>query len=607
MKYLKLIILGSLALSMLFTTSFADSTVSSVNNSNSTSVNVLQGSFTQVISGQVYHYSLTSSGSNRYDEFYITVSGASSFTADMEFDFSTTRVESNDDFDLYYRYGSVVSSCSSSTCSGYDLVSWASGNSAEQITVNNPANGDHYFRVQRYAGSGTEYYYFSVTVVGGGSGDTTPPTVTVTSPANGNTVSGTTTVTASASDNVGVTSVEFRVDGSLKATDTSAPYSFNWDTTTASDGSHTITANAFDAAGNSGSDSISVTVDNGGSPPTGCGETPRVTGSYPFWNDVIDAEKAHAAGCYGGNSVVVILDTGLGSGYSSLFPSGSILSQYSRSYTKSGGFDSVDWNQDTEGHGTSTTSTVLGYYVPSNWGFTNNYAMGVAPNADIVMLRVVYWVGSGVTYAQMIQSWVDAITYARSLHGSQLAGRGMTISMSLGYDPSQATTASNSALESAINSARSEGIAVSVSAGNDGPGANTTGNPANFDSSTSAAAAGWSSLTGSYGVAGILTDIPENDFSGLVIADFSSRGKVDITGMGWQLVLPSYDNNYYYISGTSFSCPQVSGVYALMFGYYGASSTVDFLESTMQSSAYHLSPSTTWGAGFVQADGAVGL
>jgi hypothetical protein len=607
MKQIKLLLLSFLALSMLFGLSIQSSGSSStVNLTDSKDSDILQGSYVQVVSGQVYRYSLTSSGSGRYDEFYITTSGASLLTVTMEFDFSSG-IESNDDFDLYYRAGSRVSSCSSTTCSGYTSVSWNGGNAAEQIDVNSPANGQHHFRVQRYSGSGTEYYFFTVTVSGAGGGDTTAPTITVTSPSNGATVSGTTAVTATASDNVGVTSVEFRVDGALKATDSSSPYSFNWDTTTASNGAHTVSATAFDAAGNSGSNSISVTVSNSGPPPTGCGETPRVTGSYPFWNDAIDVEKAHAANCYGGDSVVVILDTGLGSGYASLFPTGSILSQYSRSYTQLGGYDNVNWNQDTEGHGTSTTSTVLGYYVPSTWGFTNNYAMGVAPNADVVMLRVVFWVGSGVTYAQMIQSWVDAITYARSLHGNQLAGRGMTISMSLGYTPSAAPASSNTALENAINSARADGIAVSVSAGNDGPGSNTTGNPANFDSSTSVAAAGWSGLTGSYGVAGILTDLPEDNFSGLTIADFSSRGKVEITAMGWQLVLPSFDNNYYYISGTSFSCPQVSGVYAIMFGYYGASTSVNFLESTMQNTAYFLSPATTWGAGFVQVDATIGL
>ena len=78
-------------------------------------------------------------------------------------------------------------------------------------------------------------------------------------------MSGTTTVSASASDNVGVTSVEFYVDGTLKATDTSTPYNFAWDTTTAANASHSLTTKAYDAAGNVGTSSaVSVTVSNGG-------------------------------------------------------------------------------------------------------------------------------------------------------------------------------------------------------------------------------------------------------------------------------------------------------------------------------------------------------
>ena len=98
----------------------------------------------------------------------------------------------------------------------------------------------------------------------GGGGDTTKPTTSITSPANGATVSGTITVTASASDNVGVTKVEFYVDGALKATDTTSPWSFSWNTTTATPGTHSLTSKAFDAAGNfQTSSAVSVTVNNG--------------------------------------------------------------------------------------------------------------------------------------------------------------------------------------------------------------------------------------------------------------------------------------------------------------------------------------------------------
>ena len=100
------------------------------------------------------------------------------------------------------------------------------------------------------------------------SPDNTPPTVSITSPASGATVSGTINVTASASDNRGVADVQFFLDGAPGADDTTAPYSVPWDTTTASNGSHTLTAVARDAAGNSATSTpVTVTVSNAPAPP----------------------------------------------------------------------------------------------------------------------------------------------------------------------------------------------------------------------------------------------------------------------------------------------------------------------------------------------------
>lgn len=98
---------------------------------------------------------------------------------------------------------------------------------------------------------------------GGGTSDTTAPTVSITSPTNGATVSGTITVTADASDDTGVSQVNFYLDGALEASDTSFPYEWSWETTTAADGSHALDADAIDAAGNVGlAATVSVTVDN---------------------------------------------------------------------------------------------------------------------------------------------------------------------------------------------------------------------------------------------------------------------------------------------------------------------------------------------------------
>ncbi|MHB8710434.1 MAG: fibronectin type III domain-containing protein [Minisyncoccota bacterium] len=94
--------------------------------------------------------------------------------------------------------------------------------------------------------------------------DTTPPTVSLTAPTASVTVSGTVTVSASASDNIGVVGVQFKLDGAnLGMEDTTSPYSTSWNTTSATNGTHTLTAVTRDAAGNTTtSSSVTVTVSN---------------------------------------------------------------------------------------------------------------------------------------------------------------------------------------------------------------------------------------------------------------------------------------------------------------------------------------------------------
>jgi outer membrane protein assembly factor BamB len=99
--------------------------------------------------------------------------------------------------------------------------------------------------------------------------DATPPTVSISTPSNGATIGGVVNVTAAASDNTGVASVQLKLDGaSLGPLLALSPYTFSWDTTTASAGSHTLSAVALDAAGNTGlAANVSVTVDNTAPPP----------------------------------------------------------------------------------------------------------------------------------------------------------------------------------------------------------------------------------------------------------------------------------------------------------------------------------------------------
>lgn len=97
--------------------------------------------------------------------------------------------------------------------------------------------------------------------------DTTAPTVALTAPANGASVSGDITITATASDNVGVVKVEFTAGGVLLATDTASPYSVTWTTTSNDAGSKTITAKAYDAAGNTATSTRTITVTTPPPPP----------------------------------------------------------------------------------------------------------------------------------------------------------------------------------------------------------------------------------------------------------------------------------------------------------------------------------------------------
>lgn len=119
--------------------------------------------------------------------------------------------------------------------------------------------------------------------------DLLAPTVAVTAPGSGSTVSGTVTVTASASDNVGVSKVEFYRDGAVVAISSGAPYSYSWDTTSVANGSYTLTAKAYDSAGNAGvSQTSTVTVSNV-IPDT---IAPAVSIAYPTSNSKVSGTVA---------------------------------------------------------------------------------------------------------------------------------------------------------------------------------------------------------------------------------------------------------------------------------------------------------------------------
>jgi hypothetical protein len=125
------------------------------------------------------------------------------------------------------------------------------------------AAGTYYYLVTAYDAAGNESAP-SNQAAGVSSQDTQPPTVTVTSPAPGAVVAGVINLAATASDNGAVAGVQFELDGSnIGPLLTSAPYTLAWNTATATNGSHTLTAVASDASGNTATSSpVALTVSN---------------------------------------------------------------------------------------------------------------------------------------------------------------------------------------------------------------------------------------------------------------------------------------------------------------------------------------------------------
>ena len=164
---------------------------------------------------------------------------------------------------------------------GGGLLSWSVATTAPWLSVTPLAGVDAatLFVTASNAGLSAGTYTGSVTVTAAGAlgspqtipvtlvvtrPDATPPTVSVTAPVAGATVSNTVSVAATAADDVGVSGVQFKLDGAnLGAELSAAPYTVSWDTSTAANGSHTLTAVARDAAGNSTTSApVAVTVSN---------------------------------------------------------------------------------------------------------------------------------------------------------------------------------------------------------------------------------------------------------------------------------------------------------------------------------------------------------
>jgi len=87
--------------------------------------------------------------------------------------------------------------------------------------------------------------------------------IEITNPQDGQTVSGRVTVRTDQSSDIDT--VRFYIDGRLRSTDTSAPFTYRWNTRRYSDGQHTITVRGYASGTLVAEDTITVEVDNSSS------------------------------------------------------------------------------------------------------------------------------------------------------------------------------------------------------------------------------------------------------------------------------------------------------------------------------------------------------
>lgn len=161
--------------------------------------------------------------------------------------------EGSTGYRVYYQADSATLPLSGSGATQGNAPIDVSNQTSATISGLDPAHSYH-FAVTAYNALGESSFSNVVSVP-----EMTSPVTSISYPSNNASVSGTVAITASASDNVGVSSVGFYVNGVLQGTDTSTPYTYSWNTSSLTAGTYTLTARAYDAAGNNG-DSGAVTV-----------------------------------------------------------------------------------------------------------------------------------------------------------------------------------------------------------------------------------------------------------------------------------------------------------------------------------------------------------
>ncbi len=266
------------------------------------------------------------------------------------------------------------------------------------------------------------------------------------------------------------------------------------------------------------------------------------------WGHAAIGINAAWARSRGKGALVAVLDTGVQSNHPDL--DGQIVLAKDFTNSRSG-------HDDRNGHGTHCGGIIAG-------SDNETGIVGVAPECKLLVGKVLDDSGSGGStgIANGIRWAVD--------NGAQV------VSMSLG------SPGPSSVIHAAVKEAVSKGVLVIAAAGNEGTAG--TGYPGSHPECVS---------VGAFDQTG-------------AIAGFSSRGKVDVSAPGVQILSTVPGSKYAKMSGTSMATPYVAGVAALVVGACIAAGrsvpTPDEFRGMLRGcsiDAGKVGKDTTWGWGLV--------
>ncbi len=233
------------------------------------------------------------------------------------------------------------------------------------------------------------------------------------------------------------------------------------------------------------------------------------------------------AGLRGQGMVIAVVDTGVDVSHPDL------INRVTQTHDFSGeGFS------DNHGHGTHVSGIIAG-----NGAASNGRYVGVAPEATIIVAKVLRGNGSGST--SDVMAGVDW-AFGAGAH---------VINLSLGSDdPGDGSDALSQMCDAAV----ARGVVVCVAAGNAGPAGRTVGSPGCAHNVITIGASDQDDHIASFSSRGPTTDNrvkPDVCFPGVAIASCRASG----TSMGQIL-----DDFYTAASGTSMATPHSTGACALL-------------------------------------------